>query len=88
MRLVADEVLRGSESFASPGLKYLRWPHPLRAADVLSLTLTVLEVRRSQKRPHLGIVEWRWQLFNQHQQEVLDLQATSMFDLSQHEDNS
>ena len=86
MRLVADHVLKGSESFASPGLAYLRWPHPVRAGDELSLTLNVLEVRRSEKRPHLGIVRWRWQLFNQNQQEVLDLEATSMFDLSQNEE--
>jgi enoyl-CoA hydratase len=31
----------------------------------------------------LGILRWRWQLFNQHEREVLDLEATSLFDLTE-----
>ena len=81
MRLVADHILAGSESFASPGLKYLKWPHPVRPGDRLSLRLTVLEVRRSSKRPQLGIIEWRWQLHNQQDIDVLELEVTSMFNL-------
>jgi acyl dehydratase len=81
MRLVADAVLKGSESFASPGLAYIKWPHPVRAGDQLSVRVTVLEVRRSQKQPTLGILRWRWQLFNGQDQEVLDLEATSLFKL-------
>ena len=81
MRLVADSVLQGSESFASPGLKYLKWLQPLRPGDSVSLLLTVLDVRRSSKRPDLGIVQWRWQLRNQQAIELLELEATSMFKL-------
>lgn len=81
MRLVADAALRGSESFASPGLAYLRWPHPVRPGDSVSLRATVLEVRRSRQRPALGILRWRWQLHKPGGLEVLDLEATSLFDL-------
>jgi acyl dehydratase len=81
MRLVVDRVLHDSESFASPGLKYLKWLHPVRPGDRLSLKLTVIEARRSSKRPELGILDWRWQLRNQHDIEVLDLEVTSMFKL-------
>lgn len=81
MRLAVDAVLSGSESFASPGLKYLKWLHPVRAGDRLSLKMTVLEVRRSDKRPELGILNWRWQLRNQQAVEVLELEATSLFKL-------
>lgn len=81
MRLVVDEVLYDSESFASPGLKYLKWLQPVRPADSLSLRLTVLDARRSSRRPELGILEWRWQLRNQRQIEVLELEVTSMFKL-------
>jgi acyl dehydratase len=81
MRLVVDRVLHDSESFASPGLKYLKWLHPVRPGDSLSLRLTVIEARRSSKRPELGILDWRWQLRNQHDIEVLDLEVTSMFKL-------
>jgi len=82
MRLVADAALAGSESFASPGVAHLRWPHPVRPGDRLRLVATVTEARRSSKRPELGILNWRWQLFNDQDREVLDLQATSLFDLS------
>jgi len=82
MRLVADAALKGSESFASPGLTYVKWPHPVRPGDRLHLRATVIECRRSTKRPELGVLRWRWQLFNGQGVEVLDLEATSLFDLS------
>lgn len=81
MRLAVDTALAGSESFASPGLAGLRWLHPVRPGDALRLKATVLETRRSRNQATLGILRWRWQLFNQHGTEVLDLEATSLFDL-------
>jgi acyl dehydratase len=81
MRLVAEAALQGSESFASPGLQYVKWPHPVRPGDQLRLVATVVETRRSDKQPTLGILRWRWQLFNQTPAMVLDLEATSLFDL-------
>lgn len=82
MRLLVDTALTGSESFASPGVAQVRWPHPVRPGDTLRLLATVTEVRRSSSRPQLGIVTWRWQLFNGQDTEVLDLVATSLFDLT------
>jgi acyl dehydratase len=81
MRLAVEQVLQGSESYASPGLRYLKWLQPLRPGDSVTLRLTVLDVRRSSKRPELGILEWRWRLRNQQAIELLDLEATSMFKL-------
>jgi acyl dehydratase len=82
MRLVTDAALVGSESFASPGLQYLKWPNPVRPGDSLRLIADVVEARRSEKRPTLGILRWRWRLFNQRELPVLDLEATSLFRLS------
>lgn len=82
MRLVSREILIGSESFASPGLAYLRWPHPVRPGDALTLHITVLDAHRSASRPELGIVRWQWVMKNADQQAVLDLEATSMFKLA------
>ena len=73
MRLVADAALHGSESFASPGLAYVKWPGPCAP--------TVLETRTARSQPTLGILRWRWQLFNAGGVEVLDLEATSLFAL-------
>jgi acyl dehydratase len=83
MRLVSRELLAGSESFASPGLAWLRWPHPVRPGDQLMLEVKVLDARRSASRPELGIVRWQWVMRNGEGKEVLDLEATSMFKLDQ-----
>lgn len=82
MRLVVDHMLAGSESFASPGLAYVKWPNPVKPGNRLHLRATVLDVRRAASRPTLGILRWRWQLHDQDGREVLDLEATSLFDLS------
>ncbi|CAN5871220.1 MaoC family dehydratase [soil metagenome] len=82
MQLVVGAALAGSESFASPGLAYVRWPNPVRPDDELKLVAEVIEVRRSESKPRLGILRWRWQLFNQRGLEVLDLEATSLFRLN------
>ena len=84
MRLVADAALAGSESFASPGLRYVKWPNPVRPGDALRLRAEVLSARRSDSKKTLGILEWQWVLFNQHDAVVLDLVATSLFRLSGH----
>jgi acyl dehydratase len=83
MSLVADEVLKGSESYASPGLAYVRWPNPVRPGDRLTLELVVLEQRVSDSRPWLGIVRWQWVMQRQGGAVVLDLEATSMFRLGE-----
>lgn len=82
MRLVVGAALHDSESFASPGIGYIRWPEPVRPGDCLWLKATVLEARRSRSNPARGLLRWRWQLFNEHRREVLDLETTSLFDLS------
>jgi len=81
MRLAVDHFLTGSESFGSPGLEYLKWLQPVRPGDALTLHVEVLDARRSERQPALGIVQWRWQLRNQHDLAVLELVATSLFDL-------
>ena len=82
MRLAVDHFLADSESFGSPGLEYLKWQQPVRPGDALTLQAEVLEARRSERQPALGILRWRWQLHNQHGDAVLDLVATSLFDLA------
>ena len=82
MRLAADAALHDSETFASPGVAHIKWPTPVRPGDRLWLKATVIETRRSRSQPTLGILRWRWQLFNGDGAETLDLEATSLFDLS------
>jgi acyl dehydratase len=42
----------------------------------------VREVRRSERQATLGILRWRWRVVNQEDADVLDLLATSLFDLA------
>ena len=82
MRLAIEAALDDSESFGSPGLEYLKWLEPVRPGDALTLHAHVLDVRRSNKQPDLGILRWRWRLLNQRDVAVLELVATSLFDLA------
>ena len=81
MRLVVEGALRGSESFGSPGLDYLKWLAPVRPGDAICVVCDVMETRRSERQPTLGIVRWRWRVVNQDDADVLDLVATSLFEL-------
>lgn len=80
MRLMVDNVLAGSESSGSPGLSSISWLEPVRPGDTLTMRVEVLQVKLSQSRG-TGIVVWKWQLINQRAEVVLDLVATSLFDL-------
>lgn len=82
MRLATEAALHDSESFASPGVDKVKWPNPVRPGDELRLRATVIEARRARSQPTLGILRWRWQLINAQGAEVLELEATSLFDLS------
>ena len=81
MKLVVDNVLAGSESFGSPGLTDLKWSNPVRPGDQLRLRIEVVDVRTARSGPTLGIVRWTWRMRNQHDAEVLSLEATSLFEL-------
>lgn len=83
MRMVCDAALKDSESFGSPGLERLRWPKPVRPGDALRLEATVDSKRVSSSRSDLGIVRWTWRMFNQHDDLVLELEATNMFELEE-----
>jgi acyl dehydratase len=83
MRLAAQAALIDSEASGSPGIAYVKWPNPVRPGNALGLRATVIEARRSRSQGTRGILRWRWQLFNQDRLEVLDLEATSLFDLSE-----
>lgn len=81
MRLVCEGPLRESASIGSPGVARLEWPAPVRPGDELRLEAEVLEARPS-KRGHVGVLRWRWRLLNQEDLTVLDLEATSLFELA------
>ncbi len=81
MRMAVDAALHDSESFGSPGLEKVRWLAPVRPGDALRLEASVDSKRISSSRDDLGIIRWSWRMFNQRNEQVLELEATSLFDL-------
>lgn len=81
MRLACDHIYKDSESIGSPGLTYLKWLAPVRPGDELRLEVDILGTRIS-KNGHLGVLQSRWRLLNQADVTVLDLESTSLFELT------
>ncbi len=65
MRLLCDGFLLRSTSLGSPGLDEVKWLHPLRPDDTVSVAIHVLETRDLQSRPDVGISKMRFELINQ-----------------------
>ena len=80
MELAVKSVLFDSESIGSPGVEQLKWLNPVRPGDVLELRMEVIETRLSRSGS-VGIVKWRWFLTTQAGVQVLELVATSLFQL-------
>jgi acyl dehydratase len=80
MELAVKSVLGDSQSIGSPGIEQLKWLNPVRPADELELRIEVLETRLSRSGS-VGIVKWRWVLTTQAAVPVLDLIATSLFQI-------
>jgi acyl dehydratase len=79
MRLTVDNFLLESSSMGSPGLEALRWLKPVYPGDTLTLRHTILESRGMRKRPQIGIVRTRWEMFNQNGEKVLEMEGYGMF---------
>ena len=82
MELAVKSVLATSESIGSPGVEQLKWLNPVRPGDELELRIEVLETRHSRSGA-VGIVKWRWVLTTQAGVQVLELIATSLFQIRQ-----
>jgi acyl dehydratase len=80
MDLAVKSVLADSESIGSPGVEQLKWQNPVRPGDELELRIEVMQARHSRSGA-VGIVKWRWVLTTQAGVQVLDLIATSLFQI-------
>jgi acyl dehydratase len=79
MRMMCDAYLHRAASLGSPGVDKLRWTAPVRPGDTLRLRMTVLGARPSKSKPGVGLVESRWEVFNQRGELVLDMSGWGMF---------
>ncbi len=65
MRMLCDSYLNRSAGMGSTGIDEVKWLKPVRAGETLSGRMTVIERRVSARRPDLGILKCRWDLFNE-----------------------
>lgn len=56
----------------------LRWAKPVFPGDTLRVESEVLEKRRSQSRREIGLFKSRSQIFNQHDEVVLEMVSNGM----------
>lgn len=78
MRLFADNYLSKVASLSSPGIDELRWNHPVRPGDVLSIRVTVTDAVRSRSKPDRGILHSYVEVLNQNNQVVMSLKAVNL----------
>lgn len=62
----------------SPGVDNLRWIKPVYPGDTLRVESEVLEKRRSQSRPEMGIFKSQATVFNQHDEPVMSMVSNGL----------
>lgn len=72
MRMTVDNMgERRGTSLGSPGLDELRWIRPVYPGDILRCETQLLEKRRSQSKPFMGIVRNVLRVYNQDDELVM-----------------
>lgn len=79
MRLMCDGFLLDSSSLGSPGLDSLKWLKPVMVGDALRARMTVLGTRPMKSKPHVGLVQTRWEAINQRDEVVMVIESWAMF---------
>jgi len=79
MRLMCDGYLNDSAGLGSPGIENLRWLKPVYPGDTLRAWMEVVEARRMNSRPSVGLVRSRWRVANQDGEDVMTMEGWGMF---------
>ncbi len=79
MRMICDAYLLDTASAGSPGVEQVRWLKPVRPGDTLRMRTVVLDARPLQSKPGMGLVRTRWETMNQEGDEVMQMEALSIF---------
>lgn len=72
MRMMADAYLVHAAGLGSSGLDEVKWLKPVYAGETLTGKTIVLAKRVSAKRPEMGILNCRWELFNEKGEKKLE----------------
>ena len=72
MRMMVDAYLGRTAGLGSSGLDEVKWLKPVYAGETLTGKMTVLSKRVSARRPELGVLKCRWELFNERAEKKLE----------------
>jgi acyl dehydratase len=78
MRIMVDGYFGRTASMGSTGVDEVKWIRPVRPGDRLSCRRTTLEARVSAKRPEMGIVKFRWELFDHHNEKKAEMTGINL----------
>jgi acyl dehydratase len=81
IRMTADGFVLDSSSMGGPGVEEVRWLKPLRPDIEVRVRATVLEARRSNSRPNVGLVKFRLELLDAGDTVIADMLPVVMFGL-------
>jgi len=71
MRMNCDEFLLRAASEGAPSAEEIKWLRPVGPGDRLSVRRIVVSARPSRSRPEIGVVEFRFEVINQHREIVM-----------------
>ena len=78
MPFLARNFLSNVSSLASPGIDGLRWLAPVRADNMLTIRVTIVETRLSASKPDRGIVRTLIEVINQDDILVMDINGVNL----------
>lgn len=79
MRMMVDNMKEHRQAgLGSPGIDELRWLKPVYPGDTLRCESEVLEKRRSESRPEMGIFKSKLTVLNQHDEPVMTMRSTGL----------
>lgn len=76
--MVENMKSREQAGLGSPGVEDLRWLKPVYPGDTLRCETEVIEKRRSQSRPEMGLFKSRATVFNQRDEAVLAMTSVGL----------
>lgn len=79
MRMMVENMKQHEQAgLGSPGIEDLRWLRPVYPGDTLHCETEVLEKRRSQSRPDMGLFKSQLSVFNQRDEPVMTMRSTGL----------
>ena len=79
MRMLVENMRsEKSASLGSPGVDSLRWIKPVYPGDTLRCETEILDKRRSNTRPEMGLFKSRSRTFNQDDELVLEMVSNGL----------